>query len=93
MRQQQRFGGLRAKSVPYFEMMKNKQLSSSLEQTIHAVPSGEYMSPPQLEFFRQRLEDERRRLLQNVQGTLEQMQGIISEPDPNDRASTEENFA
>ncbi len=74
-------------------MMKNKQLSSSLEQTIRAVPSGEYMSPPQLEFFRLRLEDERRRLLENVQGTLEQMQGIISEPDPNDRASTEENFS
>jgi DnaK suppressor protein len=74
-------------------MMKNKQLSASLEQTIRAVPSGEYMSPAQLEFFRQRLEDERRRLLENVQGTLEQMQGIISESDPNDRASTEENFS
>jgi DnaK suppressor protein len=73
--------------------MKNRTLSSSLEQTIRAVPSGEYMSPAQLEFFRQRLEDERRRLLENVQGTLEQMQTISSEPDPNDRASTEENFS
>ena len=74
-------------------MMKNKQLSSSLEQIISAVPAGEYMSPQQLNFFRQHLEIERRRVLENVQGTLEQMQGIVSEPDPNDRASTEENFA
>ena len=67
--------------------MKNRTLSPALEQTIRAVPSGEYMSPAQLEFFRQRLEDERRRLLENVQGTLQQMQSVISEPDPNGSAS------
>ncbi|SOD41666.1 RNA polymerase-binding protein DksA [Nitrosovibrio sp. Nv4] len=73
--------------------MKDKQLLSSVEQAIRMVPRGEYMSPAQLEFFRLRLEDERRKLLENAQSTLEQMQAIVSGPDPNDRASTEEKFS
>ena len=34
--------------------MTNNQLTTSFESTIRAVPAGEYMSPPQLEFFRGR---------------------------------------
>lgn len=71
--------------------MKTKQ--SSLERAIREVPPGEYMAPAQLEFFHSRLKDERRTLLDNVQSTLKQMQTIASEADPNDRASTEENFS
>ncbi|SCX56533.1 RNA polymerase-binding protein DksA [Nitrosospira sp. Nsp1] len=72
--------------------MKTKH-SSSVEHTIREVPSGEYMCAAQLEFFRFRLEDERRMLLDSAQSTLEQMQAIVSESDSNDRASTEEKFS
>jgi DnaK suppressor protein len=72
--------------------MEKKQSDSSTEQTIESVPSGEYMSVAQLEFFRLRLMDERRKLLENVQGTLVHMQGIVNESDSNDRASMEEEF-
>jgi DnaK suppressor protein len=60
---------------------------------VQAVPPGEYMEPAQLEFFRLRLEEERRQLLENAQETLEQMQGVASAADPNDRASVEEKFS
>lgn len=72
--------------------MEKRQSDSSTEQTIESVPSGEYMSVAQLEFFRLRLMDERRKLLENVQGTLVHMQGIVNESDSNDRASMEEEF-
>jgi DnaK suppressor protein len=72
--------------------MKTKR-SSSVERAIREVPPGEYMCTAQLEFFRSRLEDERRMLLDNAQSTLEQMQAIVSESDSNDRASTEEKFS
>jgi DnaK suppressor protein len=51
------------------------------------------MSPAQLEFFRLRLQDERRRLLQSAQGTLEQIQAVARGADSNDRASTEEELS
>ena len=70
--------------------MKKEQLSSSAVNAIGEVPPGEYMSAAQLEFFRLRLEDERRKLLENVQGTLVHMQGIVSESDSNDRATARE---
>lgn len=73
--------------------MKKRRSPDFTERAIRAVPPGEYMSPAQLEFFRLRLEDERDKLLENAQGTLEQMQTVVSEPDPNDRASTEEKFS
>ena len=73
--------------------MTNNQLPPSLENAIRAVPEGEYMSSAQLEFFRLRLEEERCELMENAQSTVEQMQSIVTEADPNDRASTEENFA
>jgi DnaK suppressor protein len=69
--------------------MKNGQLSPSAP----VVPPGKYMSAAQLEFFRLRLDEERRQLLENTQGTLEQIQTTVSESDPNDRASIEEKFS
>jgi len=62
-------------------------------QPIHAIPEGEYMSCAQLEFFRLRLQDERRRLLESAQSTLEQMRAIARGADSNDRASTEEKLS
>src|SRR6476620_7321017 len=72
--------------------MKKKRSNSSTEMAIGAVSPSEYMSTAQLEFFRLRLEDERRKLLENVQGTLVHMQGIVTESHSNDRASMEEEF-
>jgi DnaK suppressor protein len=74
-------------------VMKKEQTPSPVENTVPPVPPGEYMSAQQLQFFRILLEDERRKLLENVQGTLDHMHAIVSESDPNDRASTEENFS
>ena len=62
--------------------MKNKQPSTFTEKTIQTISSGEYMSPLQLEFFRGRLEDERRKLLENAHETLEQIQTIAVGSDP-----------
>lgn len=73
--------------------MEKEQIPSSAEKAASQVPPGEYMSAEQLQFFRTLLEDERRKLLESAQGTLENMHAIVSEPDPNDRASTEENFS
>jgi len=67
-------------------------LLSFFEKSLLAAPPEEYMSPPQLEFFRARLEIERKRLLECAQHTLEQMQDVTAEPDFNDRASREEKF-
>ena len=78
-------------SAAILASMKNNQLSS-LEKSLLAAPPEEYMSLPQLEFFRVRLEDERKRLLECGRRTLEQMQEVATEPDFNDRASREEKF-
>ncbi|MXS85418.1 RNA polymerase-binding protein DksA [Nitrosomonas sp. HPC101] len=57
------------------------------------VPPGEYMSPAQLAFFRQRLEQERSALLENTRNTLEEIRGVNTAPDPSDRASMEEKLS
>ncbi|MDR2880935.1 MAG: RNA polymerase-binding protein DksA [Azoarcus sp.] len=60
------------------------------EEKILAAPESEYMSPQQLDFFRQRLQEERRLLLSNAQATTTHLQDNESTPDPSDRASVEE---
>jgi DnaK suppressor protein len=60
------------------------------EKEILAAPESDYMSPRQLEFFRQRLQEERRQLLSNAQETTTHLQDNESTPDPSDRASVEE---
>lgn len=65
----------------------------SSSQPIHEIPDGTYMSCAQLEFFRLRLQDERHRLLESAQSTLEQMRAIARGADSNDRASTEEKLS
>jgi DnaK suppressor protein len=56
--------------------MKKKRSNSSTEMAIGAVSPSEYMSTAQLEFFRLRLEDERK-LLENAQGTLVRYAGSL----------------
>ncbi|SCX61330.1 RNA polymerase-binding protein DksA [Nitrosospira sp. Nsp1] len=73
--------------------MKKSDLLSSVEKFIALVPQDEYMGPAQLEFFRLRLEEERRQLLKNAKGTLEHIQLLVVASDSNDRASTEETFS
>ncbi|MBX3639115.1 MAG: RNA polymerase-binding protein DksA [Nitrosomonas sp.] len=62
------------------------------ENSAQNVLSGAYMSAEQLEFFRTLLEVEKSTLLENVQKTLDYMQGLEPVPDANDRASVEEEY-
>ncbi|MDR2014769.1 MAG: RNA polymerase-binding protein DksA [Azoarcus sp.] len=60
------------------------------EEEILAAPESDYMSPRQLDFFRHRLQEERKLLLSNAQETTTHLQDNESTPDPSDRASVEE---
>lgn len=74
---------------------RKKQPDSSKKsekQEFHEVPAGEYMCAAQLAFFRERLESEKQALLENAQKTLESIQNTEPGADPNDRASTEEEY-
>lgn len=75
-------------------MRVNKRIlaSSEEEKAMPDVLSGDYMCAAQWAFFRAKLENEKRALLENVQKTLDCMQETEPEPDPNDRASTEEKY-
>lgn len=74
-------------------MLVRKEKSSDLEEKLTQIaPPGEYMCEGQLIFFRDRLENEKRTLLENAQNTLDAMQSIEPDTDPNDRASIEEKY-
>jgi DnaK suppressor protein len=60
------------------------------EAEIMAAPEDDYMSPRQLTFFRQRLQEEQDQLLNNAQETTTHLQDNEATPDPSDRASVEE---
>ncbi|HNQ76027.1 MAG TPA: RNA polymerase-binding protein DksA [Pseudothauera hydrothermalis] len=60
------------------------------EQELLAAPPEEYMSPAQLAFFRHRLQEEMRQLLENAHETTAHLQENEATPDPSDRASVEE---
>jgi DnaK suppressor protein len=60
------------------------------EEKILASPESDYMSPQQLDFFRHRLQEEKKLLLSNAQETTTHLQDNESTPDPSDRASVEE---
>lgn len=72
-------------------MLKEKRDGQN-ENSSQGVPFGAYMSAGQLEFFRTLLEAEKSALLENVQKTLDHMQGLEPVPDANDRASMEEGY-
>ncbi|MDR2031786.1 MAG: RNA polymerase-binding protein DksA [Azoarcus sp.] len=63
---------------------------SMTEKEILAAPESDYMSPRQLDFFRQLLLKEKNQLLNNAQQTTTNLQDNESTPDPSDRASVEE---
>ena len=56
--------------------------------------AGEYMNPAQVEHFRKLLLDWKQALMEEVERTVHHMQDEASNfPDPNDRATQEEEFA
>jgi DnaK suppressor protein len=55
-----------------------------------AAPESEYMSEAQLQTFRKRLLDEEQVLRNSAESTTHHLQDNKAEPDPTDRASTEE---
>jgi DnaK suppressor protein len=82
--------------------MTNKERSMSRSTAKPGLPSeaemlsaseDDYMSPTQLAFFRQRLLDEEAALRGAAEETTHHLQETAAEPDPNDRASAEEEHA
>jgi DnaK suppressor protein len=60
------------------------------ETQLLAMPAKDYMNEAQLEFFRERLQTMRRQILENMQGTTENLRETETTPDPSDRATQEE---
>lgn len=60
------------------------------EEELLKMPESEYMSKPQLEFFRARLEALREEILANAADTGEHLKENENFADPNDRATVEE---
>lgn len=60
------------------------------EAELLAAPADEYMSPAQLAFFRHRLNEEKRILLEAAHETTTHLQENEATPDWTDRASVEE---
>lgn len=70
---------------------KDKKIPTEAE--LLAMPESEYMNEPQLEFFRARLQQMERELLQNADETTEHLRETVIVPDPADRATIEEEHA
>ncbi|MBU4612894.1 RNA polymerase-binding protein DksA [Achromobacter sp. GG226] len=70
-------------------------LVSSLisEAELLAMPEADYMNDAQLAFFRNRLEELERSLVQNADQTTEHLRETQFVPDPADRATIEEEHA
>lgn len=77
------------KDIP---ITKIEKTSHPPRKSIQDVPPGEYMCQEQLIFFRDILEGEKLNLLGNARQTLASMLNIKADPDPSDRASSEEKF-
>ena len=74
-------------------MLVRKRKPAPPKETANSVvPSGEYMCAAQLTFFRCKLEAEKRTILERAQNTLDSMQNNEPRSDPNDRATTEEEY-
>lgn len=63
------------------------------EASLLAMPEADYMNAAQLAFFRARLLAMRAELERNARTTEEHLHGTIALPDPNDRATVEEEQA
>jgi RNA polymerase-binding transcription factor len=63
------------------------------EAEIRKAPASQYMNPAQLAFFRERLLEMQRELLENADVTSERLREHELEPDPTDQATIEEEYA
>ncbi len=63
------------------------------EEELLRAPASQYMSPEQLEFFRARLLEMQRELLDKADVTSEHLREHEVEPDPTDQATIEEEYA
>ena len=63
------------------------------ESEILAMPESDYMSAPQLRFFKQQLQQMEREILSNADSTVEHLHENVVVPDPADRATIEEEHA
>jgi RNA polymerase-binding transcription factor len=67
--------------------------SGLTEAEIRKAPASQYMNPAQLAFFRERLMEMQRELLENADVTSERLREHELEPDPTDQATIEEEYA
>ena len=70
---------------------KDKKIPTEAE--LLKMPESDYMNEAQLEFFRARLHQMERDLLQNAGETTEHLRETVIVPDPADRATIEEEHA
>jgi len=70
-----------------------KEKKIPTEAQLLAMPESDYMNEAQLEFFRARLQQMERELLQNADETTEHLRETVIVPDPADRATIEEEHA
>lgn len=74
-------------------MAATKEKKILTEAELLAMPESDYMNDAQLEFFRGRLQQMERELLQNADETTEHLRETVIVPDPADRATIEEEHA
>lgn len=60
------------------------------EEQLRAAPEDEYMNEAQLEFFRQRLVEQRAEIEADIERARNELSSAVNEPDELDRASAEE---
>jgi DnaK suppressor protein len=70
-----------------------EQAGRLTEEEIKRAPAAQYMGPEQLEFFRQRLLDMQRELIEKADVTSEHLREHEVEADPTDQATIEEEYA
>ncbi len=72
--------------------VKTKEATPTLEE-LSAMPESEYMTAPQLRYFKAVLEGMRAEILINSDATSEHLRENVVVPDPADRATIEEEHA
>jgi DnaK suppressor protein len=78
-----------AKAVP----AKKKSGGALTEEDLKKAPASQYMSQEQLDFFRERLLEMQRELVEKADATSEHLREHEVEPDPTDQATIEEEYA
>ena len=74
-------------------MAATREKKIPTEAELLKMPESEYMNAAQLDFFRERLRQMERDLLQNAGETTEHLRETVVVPDPADRATIEEEHA